>query len=62
MCIKYFLQKEVYVAEREGTKSTVQSKVQVKFSVYSMSMQALIYIVRDVEANFVCQYPRAVKG
>ena len=39
MCSKYFLQNEVCVGERESTKSTVQTKVQVKFSVYNMPMQ-----------------------
>ena len=63
MCSKYFVQNEVCVAERESTKSTVQSKVQVKFSVYNMLMQCtLIYIEREVEDNFVCQYPRSIKG
>ena len=55
MCSKYYLQNEICFAERESTKSTVQSKVQVKFSVYNILMQCtLIYIEREVEANFVC--------
>ena len=63
MCSKYFLKNEVCVAERESTKSTIQSKVQVKFSVYNMAMQCtLIYVKREVEDNFVCGYPRSIKS